>query len=262
MRLSQLADVLFQVEERPVFAVFRDASGERRLPAPDKKAIVNVATQRVLGIVGRGYRLVSNREALEWAHQCCRSVFPETSDVEWEVSATDAPSTGAYCRIDLVHRTARLDFGDVRAGARPEAFGPFIRVTNSYNTLRALAFDIGFYRKVCRNGLIAPETIVQFKFAHQRRNLGTNIRFEVGRERLADLQGKLSAQFAVLKACRIPRRAFAPVVRAALMIRPLKGTRPGAREAEEWRSLDHHINALAICRTAEMACRAAAAFTG
>src|SRR5258705_7417452 len=178
MRLSQLEEVLFPVEQHPVFVVVRDESGERRLPARDKKAIVNVASQRVLGIVSREYRLVTNQEALEWAYQCCRSVFPNTDAAEWDVCATDGPSTGGHCRIDLMHRTAALDFGDVRPGQRPEAFGPFIRVTNSYNGLRALAFDIGFYRKVCRNGLIAPDTIVQFKFAHER-NLGMSIRFEV-----------------------------------------------------------------------------------
>src|SRR3954465_376921 len=121
------------------------------------------------------------------------------------------------CRIDLVHRTAALDFGDVRPGQRPEAFGPFIRVTNSYNASRALAFDIGFYRKVCRNGLIAQDTIVQFKFAHQQRNFGTGIRFEVARERLQKLQAKLSEQLAALKKCRVPHRAFAPMVRTILM---------------------------------------------
>jgi hypothetical protein len=242
MRLNQLDDVLFSVEEHPVFVTIRDQSSERHLPAPGKKAIVNVASQRVLGIVSRAYQLVTNRQALDWAHECCRTVFPDTSHAEWEVSATDAPSTGGYCRIDLVHRTARLDFGDVRPGNRPEAFGPFIRVTNSYNAIRALAFDIGFYRKVCRNGLIAPDTIVQFKFAHQQRDLGTEIRFEVAREPLQELQGKLSEQFAALKACWIPRAAFAPMAGAALMIRPLKGTRPGSREAEDWGTLDVHIS--------------------
>ena len=134
----------------------------------NKKAIVNIASQRVIGVVSRDYQLVTNQEALEWAYECCQNVFPDTNPAEWDVSATDGPSTGGYCRIDLVHRTAALDFSDVRPGQRPEAFGPFIRVTNSYNGLRALAFDIGFYRKVCQNGLIAPDTIVQFKFAHQR----------------------------------------------------------------------------------------------
>jgi len=203
-------------------------SGERRLAAPDKKAIVNLASHRVLGVVSRDYRLVTNQEALEWAYECCRSVFPNTIPAEWDVSATDGPSTGGYCRIDLVHRTAVLDFGDVRPGKRPEAFGPFIRVTNSYNGLRALAFDIGFYRKVCRNGLIAPRTMVQFKYAHQR-NLGMGIRFDVARDRLANLQARMSAQFAALKECAVPWTAFEPMVRAALMIRPLKSTRPGTR---------------------------------
>lgn len=237
MRLSQLEDVLFPVEEHPVFVAVRDESGERRLPAREKKAIVNVASQRVLGIVSREYRLVTNREALEWAYQCCRSVFPNTNAAEWDVTATDGPSTGGYCRIDLMHRTAALDFGDVRPGKRPEAFGPFIRVTNSYNGLRALAFDIGFYRKVCRNGLIAPDTIVQFKFAHQR-NLGMSIRFEVARDRLAKLQTRMSEQFATLRKYTVPRTAFEPMVRSALMIRPPESTHPGTREADDWATLE------------------------
>ena len=75
-RLTKLDDVLFPVEEQPVFAVIRTKSGERRLPVPDKKAIVNAKTDRVLGVVSRGYRLVTNRQALGWAYQCCRTLFP------------------------------------------------------------------------------------------------------------------------------------------------------------------------------------------
>ena len=79
MRLSHLEDVLFPVEEYPVFVVVRDESGERRLPARDKKAIVNIASQRVLGVVSRGYQLVTNQQALEWAYECCQYVFPDTN---------------------------------------------------------------------------------------------------------------------------------------------------------------------------------------
>ena len=96
MRLSQLKDVLFPVEEYPVFVVMPDESGERRLPAPGKKAIVNLASQRVLGVVSRDYQLVTNQEALAWAYECCRCVFPDTNQAEWDVSATDGPSTGGY----------------------------------------------------------------------------------------------------------------------------------------------------------------------
>ena len=70
------------------------------------------------------------------------------------------------------------------------------------------------------------------------------IQFDVARERLAQLQAKLSNQFAALKECKVPRTAFAPMVRAILMIRPLKSTRPGTREAEDWTRLDSHIHGL------------------
>jgi hypothetical protein len=243
MRVSQLEEVLFPVEEHPVYVVVQEPSGERRLPAPHKKAIVDTASHRVLGIVSRDYLLVTNREALEWAYECCRRVFPDTQRAEWDVSHTDGPSTAGYCRIDLVHRTAALDFGDVRPGKRPEAFGPFIRVTNSYNASRALAFDIGFYRKVCRNGLIAPDTIVRFAFAHQR-NLRVDIHFEVARDRLETLQTEMSEQFASLKKCRVPRMAFESIVRRVLLIQPLKSMKPSTREAHEWTLLDAHIEGL------------------
>jgi hypothetical protein len=46
------------------------------------------------------------------------------------------------------------------------------------------------------------------------------------------LHTKLSQQFAALKECRNHWTAFAPVVRVILMIRPLKSTPAGTREAE------------------------------
>jgi hypothetical protein len=77
-RLTDLNDILFPVEEHSVFVSIPGKSGERRLAVPDKKAVVNCENNRVLGIVGRDYRLVTNREALDWAFDCCRTVFPET----------------------------------------------------------------------------------------------------------------------------------------------------------------------------------------
>ena len=68
-------------------------------------------------------------------------------------------------RRALLHRlSAQFDgtrFSLVSPQGRPDVFGPFIRVTNSYNALRALVFDIGFFRKVCTNGLILRDAIIQ-----------------------------------------------------------------------------------------------------
>jgi hypothetical protein len=84
-----------------------------------------------------------------------------TNSSEWTVKAIDAPSTAGHCCIDLVHNSTALDFSLVSPQGRPDVFGPFIRVTNSYNGLRALVFDIGFFRKVCTNGLILRDAIIQ-----------------------------------------------------------------------------------------------------
>lgn len=243
-RLTQIDEILFPVEEHPVFVSVPTKSGERRLSVPDKKAIVKKNTNRVLGVVSRGYRLVTNREALDWAYQCCQTSFPETKPGEWEVKATDAPSTGGHCFIDLVHNSAALDFEFVPAKDRPDAFGPFIRVTNSYNGLRALAFDIGFFRKICRNGLILPESIIRFRFTHLQRDIGKVIKFEVAHERLSKLRTGFMEYLDVLKDCKVTRPEFEPLFRVALMIREPKDMKPDSPIARDWKVLSQHLDTL------------------
>lgn len=241
-RLTQLDDVLFPVEVRPVFAGANGGAG-KLLSVPDKKAIVDIKRHRVLGIVSRDYRLVSNEEALDWACRCCRAVFPETKDTEWEVKEADAPATAGHCFIDLVHNSTALNFDFVPAQARPEVFGPFIRVTNSYNGLRALAFDIGFFRKVCKNGLILPDTIIRFKFTHMRRDIET-ISFDVSHERLAKLKASFGSYLHALRACDVPSDQFVAFARAVLSIRDPKKIEPNSREAADWKSLTTYLTAM------------------
>jgi len=249
-RLNQLDEVLFPVEEHPVFVAVRMASGERRLPVPEKKAIVNAKSGRVLGVVSRGYRLVTNRQALDWAFQCCRTVFPETRPGEWEVRTTDAPATGGHCFIDLVHNSTALDFTFVPAKERPDAFGPFMRVTNSYNGLRALAFDIGFFRKVCKNGLILPRSVIRFSFAHLQRHIGETIKFEIAHDQLAEMKASFGAYLDALRNCRVCRAEFEPLVCGVLLLRKPKSAKPGSREARDWDALQAHLKEM-CCRYAD-----------
>jgi hypothetical protein len=240
-RLSRLDDILFPVAERPVFVKVSDQAGERLLAVPDKKAIVNLANDRVLGIVGRDYRLVTNRQAIDWGHECCRVAFPETLSGEWEDKITDAPTTGGHCFVDIIHKSAALDFSFVSPQARPDAFGPFIRVTNSYNSLRALAFDIGFFRKVCKNGMILPDTVIRFKFIHSRRNIGKEIHFGVAHDRLAKLKTSFGEYLAALRTCSVPRHEFGLFLRGVLSIRTPQPIKPNSREANEWAALNSRI---------------------
>ncbi len=237
-RLDKLDDVLFPVVEHPVFVKFTDLNGERQLPVPDKKAIVNRDNRRVLGIVGRDYRLVSNQEALDLAFRCCGTVFPETKPAEWEVATTDAPTTAGYCHIDLVHKSHGLDFNAVPAADRPEAYGPFIRVTNSYNGLRALSFDIGFQRKICKNGMIIPDTIIRFKFTHSRRDFGRSIEFEVAHKALAGFKTSFNGFVGALRNCEVGRAQFEEFIRGVLLFRQPQPLKPESREADDWQALN------------------------
>ena len=259
-RLSDLSEVLFPVEEHPVFVSIREPDGERRILVPEKKAIVDGKKRRVLGIVSREYRLVTNQEALDWAYRCCRTVFPETKPGEWEVTAADAPGTGSYCFIDLTHRSATLDFKYVPAQNRPEVYGPFIRVTNSYNCARALGFDIGFYRKVCRNGLILPESIIRFKFTHLPRDIGETVEFEIAQDALAGFKTKFNALLGHLHVCAVPRAQFVPFLCAILSLRVPDDPKPESRESEEVDALLTHLGGLSDRYVAELGENAYAVF--
>jgi len=171
--------------------------------------------------------------------------FPETKPAEWEVKTSDAPQTGGHCFIDLMHNSIALDFALVDAKSRPDVFGPFIRVTNSYNGLRALAFDIGFYRKVCKNGMIVPESVIRFKFNHLQRDIGNSIRFEIDNQKLSKLKESFQDLVGGLKDCKLPRAYFEILIRGVLAMRkPKDMENRDKRISADWESLNNHLGLL------------------
>jgi len=204
-RLHELDDVMFEVAMRPIFVKV----GSRETQARGSQAIVEMPTGRVVSVVGRSYRLVSHAEALDLAHGCARAAFPETKSGEWQVASVDAPSTGGTCSIDLAHNSSALDFSGLAASDKPEVYGPFVRVTNSYNRTRALCFDIGYSRKVCKNGLILRSSLISFKMSHQRREIREAVKFEIAHDRLAKQKQAFQAFLGRLRACPVPSTAIA-----------------------------------------------------
>ena len=272
-RLNKLEEIDFPVTVHPVYVITGKSDSEKRILVRDKKALINDNNQRVLGIVSQSYRVVSNAEAIDLAYQCCAAVFPETSSAEWVINHVDAPSTAGYCHIDLVHNTSALEFQDVPAGQKPDIFGPFIRVTNSFNGLRALGFDIGFYRKVCKNGLIMPETIIRFKFSHSHQDIGKTLRFVVETNRLSQFKNTFTQSMAQLRNCAVDRSQFEPLICAVLQLRqpkPGKDNIPsndfgGQSEVvdqahPEWAALQNHLAELSDRYANEIGGNAYAAF--
>ena len=123
MRLNQLDDVLFPGEERPVFVTIWDRSGERHLPAPGKKAIVNVASQRVLGIVGRGHGLVRVGEADKVVERDQAGVVVAMLETQRLADGVEQERLARAAPADEQHRVAGRERGENQGFLRIEAVG-------------------------------------------------------------------------------------------------------------------------------------------
>ncbi len=266
-RLSQPQQIFFPVEVRDLYADIGPSRSLRRRTVSGaslyrakmlhrvagRQAIVNVRDKTVVGVVSSSYRLFTNHEAMDAAYEVCSLVFPETHPSEWTLNSVDAPATGSYCHIDLTHNTTALQFAYVMKGARtevPDAFGPFIRVSNSYNGSRALAFSIGFYRKVCTNGLVSPEDIVRFRFEHTRKDMKSKIEFQVERKRLTEAKQSFLDSFRALRECPVDRTHFVRLIRSVLAIAnpresPTKTDRSlSEKEEQDLANLNKHLDTI------------------
>ncbi|MDR1608230.1 MAG: DUF945 domain-containing protein [Deltaproteobacteria bacterium] len=179
---------------------------------------MNANTWQPLGVVSDKYRLITNEEALDMAHKCCETFFPETNKAEWRPTKIDGPSTGRHCCVDLCHNSEALDFSFVPPNQRPDAFGPFVRVINSYNGLYLLSFFIGFYRKVCANGMIARTSEIEFKFIHRGKSV-SGINFKNSVHKLKTLKKSFENFLGALKDCQAPLYHFPTLVNGALLLK-------------------------------------------
>ena len=253
-KVDQPDDLLFPVRAVPVYADLRGGaneglqrdpykrSDEDLLRIPGQRAIVNCETERVISVVSENYQVVTNREALHYAQLCCQAAFPESAQQEWRILEAHAPSTRGSCRIDLVHPASALDFGGPKFRGKPDTFGPFVRVTNSYNRSRALGFEIGFFRKVCSNGMILPDASVRFSINHNTRKISEHVEFQVQADSFKRLREKFRKFLEPLWECDVPLNLFAPATRAVLRIS--KPDPMGARQQQPWKKLAAHLESV------------------
>ena len=251
-RITNSEELFFPVETQPIFTRPAGSHLEMEIPISNRMAVLNCRTNEVLGVVSKDYRLVTNQEAYDYARKCARAVFEDTTEEEWEIFAVDAPQSAIYCHLDLRHRTGKLDFGYIMVGTRedvPDTYGPYIRVTNSYNAQRALRFTIGCYRKVCANGMTAPGDIISFSFAHTRDKIQSEISFVVNHDRVRKMQQEFKDAFDGLRRHEFAREHGKKLVQTILAIRMPRN----AREEEDsnfnafqrdWFRLEGYIDSL------------------
>ncbi len=165
--IAPLHSWLFDVIEVPVEAAVPSPDGVRRVRILHKKALVAADTGQVVGVVGKDYRIVTNRDALDLCRRLCEQVFPDSTPGEWELAGASGTKSRSRVALDLKHRTHVMNLWD-NAGGTSDVHTPFLRVTNSYNGRRALRFDLGFMRKHCSNGVIFEEKVATVTAAHTK----------------------------------------------------------------------------------------------
>ena len=234
--------LLFPVRSVPVYAGIRRGSDYGMQRIPGQRAIVNCATDQVISVVSENYQVVTNREALHYAQLCCQAAFPESGGREWRVLQAHAPKTMGNCRIDLVHPASAVNFEVPGVHDEPEEYGPFVRVTNSYNRSRALRFEIGFIRWICSNGLIVPDSSIRFGFDHNTRKISERVRFEVKKDSFKQLRQRFRSFLAPLRECKIPLELFVPATLAVLCIN--KPEPLAKRQKEPWERLANSLKSI------------------
>lgn len=185
VRINSLEKLKFPVKLMPVFSEMEIDGTKRRIAIPKNRLVINTETGDPLGVVGKHYRLVSNEEAIEMGEKCCVELFGLTEAKNIDVFKVDAPSTGSYCHIDLVHKDFVINLWD--EPGKPETYIPYVRITNSYNTTRALRFDIGLCRKICFNGVIFEKETVHFSYNHSKDKIKDTIDFTIKKDQMSHL---------------------------------------------------------------------------
>lgn len=160
----------FPIEEAPVHATVTSQGVARNVTVPHKKALVAADTGHIVGIVGAGYKVFTNQQAVTLCHRFCLEAFPDTTPAEWTFVEGHGPGTRTWAAMDIHHRAHAMNLWDNEGGAS-ETFTPFVRITNSYNGSRALRIDVGFLREHCSNGVIFEQEAATLTVPHTRQGI-------------------------------------------------------------------------------------------
>ena len=232
-RIKDLDKLMFPVELRQIYVNHTDSKGETKsIEVKNRQAVVNTESGSVLGVVHKDYRLISNAQAVELGKKCCMQCFGSTESKNFEIFQAHAPSSTSYCHIDLVHTNHVLNPWIEKRES--DAYIPYVRVTNSYNTSRALRFDVGFCRAICSNGIIFGAQKIQFKFSHTKKELDTNISFSRHNVTIQALFDRFADYARRLRTFRIPRDDCFRLILSLFEIKKASEIDFRAKKENEW----------------------------
>jgi hypothetical protein len=231
----------FPVEFRDVYVNFSATDTDDDVQAEQTKkqdrhvAVVDVERKYTFAIVSRDYEIVTNAQAVALAEKCFQAVFKLTDCGLMRLFNVNMPSTRSQCQIDFLHARSR---SHVRDG---DPWAPFIRVTNSFNRSRALKFDLGFCRGICKNGLIFGEESIEFKFSHSKgvSDLAA-VRFHLKGGEFSKHEALFVEQLQNLSRFHVPRKMMWPLLAKTFRLTP-PGTDAKSKTLENWKTQRLHV---------------------
>lgn len=194
----QLNEILFDVRLQDVYSNSQlpDTLFKQPISTPYYKAIVNQQNGQILSVVGRNYRLIPNKVALEMGKELFLQLYPGIKVNKLIPYKVVAPASKASAHIDLIHKDVNFDVWE------QETWLPFLRVTNSYNRSYALAFEIGFVRKLCSNGMLFNKRSIKLKYVHSNTK-ALNIQNDISK--IGEVTGSFIKQCILLREFFLPR---------------------------------------------------------
>lgn len=202
----EIEDALFPVELKPVFV---DTSADNFFLNPqiirDFQAVVDLDKKRIFAVVAQNYRLITNQEALQLGKVCFRQVFKLTNIEDMKLYNIIMPKTRSFCHIDYLHESAQFD------AFKDDPWVPYIRITNSYNRMFALNFDLGFCRSICKNGIIFGKKNIEFKFHHSRNGKDPVVEFNLRAGAFTKIEAEFLESLKNLKRYHVPQKFMWPL---------------------------------------------------
>jgi hypothetical protein len=181
---NELQDVLFDValvnvktDSKETLFLDKDLNG---IKVQGYKALINTKDKEVLCVVSDNYKVFTNKDALELGKKAFSQLYPEVDIGELIVYKVIAPKRKTFCHIDLIHKKVNFNVW------KQETWIPFLRITNSYNRMFALSFEIGFVRKLCSNGVIFDKETVKVKYLHTTVGIPAQIKVDTSKLKILE----------------------------------------------------------------------------
>ncbi len=209
----ELNDLMFDVEL--ISIITKPFSSENypqkeSLNITEYLSVINKMNRECLSVVSKDYRLIHNSDALNIGKQVFVHLFPSIKAKDLIPFKVIAPKRKTFCHIDLIHKDINFNVFD------QDTWYPIIRVTNSYNKMYALLFEIGFVRKLCSNGMIFDKKTVTVKINHTKRKQDWEIKADI--QKLKGLENEFISHMLNLKRFFLPKKYIFPLVCKALKL--------------------------------------------